>query len=153
TSAGLANALGYPDGQYIPRDEMLAAVRQIVRITRIPVTVDAEAGFGESAAEGVETVRGVMDAGAVGIHLADGRRNPEAPLAPLEAQVETIRAIREAADAAGISLVINARTDAFHVAGAGPAACFEQAVERANAYRRAGADCLFVPFVTDAATI
>ncbi|HUG53681.1 MAG TPA: isocitrate lyase/phosphoenolpyruvate mutase family protein, partial [Vicinamibacteria bacterium] len=78
---------------------------------------------------------------------------PEAPLLDLELQVERLRAAREAAQAAGVPIVINARTDVF-LAGIGtPESRFDHAVRRLNAYRRAGADCLFCPLVEDSATI
>src|ERR1041385_8063667 len=69
TSAGVAASLGYPDGQHIPREELVAAVRRITRLVRIPVSVDIEAGLGISIADVLETVKGVIEAGAVGINL------------------------------------------------------------------------------------
>src|ERR1041385_5287852 len=65
TSAGVAASLGYPDGQFVPREELVAAVRRITRLVRVPVTVDIEAGLGVSLAEVLETVRGVIHAGGV----------------------------------------------------------------------------------------
>src|SRR5690242_11906982 len=73
TSAGLANALGYPDGGLIPRDELAFMVRRIVQAVSIPVTVDIEAGLGDSTAEILTTVRAVIEAGAVGFNIEDSR--------------------------------------------------------------------------------
>jgi 2-methylisocitrate lyase-like PEP mutase family enzyme len=97
-------------------------------------------------------VRLTLAAGAVGINLEDSdytRASESEPrLFPIAAAAERIAAARAAADRAGVPLVVNARTDVMWNGGAGPAA-FEDAVARANAYRAAGADCLFVPGVRD----
>src|SRR5439155_1416511 len=98
-----------------------------------------------------ETARGVIAAGAIGLNLEDGTN--EGLLLDLSLQVARIRAVREAGGAARVPLVINARTDAFEVKQWSPAERFAAAVRRANAYRAAGADCLFVPHVSDADTI
>src|SRR5262247_2084362 len=71
SSGGVAFSLGYPDGQRIPRQEMLAAVARIARAVTVPVTADVEAGYGPSPEAVAETVRGVLDAGAVGLNLED----------------------------------------------------------------------------------
>jgi 2-methylisocitrate lyase-like PEP mutase family enzyme len=67
SSAGVANALGYPDGEKIPREEMIWMVRRVARSVAVPVTADMEAGYGDP----VGTARAVMDAGAVGMNLED----------------------------------------------------------------------------------
>ena len=154
TSAGVANSLGYSDGQYAPRDEVLFVVRRIAQSVQVPVTADIEAGYGVNSVEEVlTTVRGVLEAGAVGINLEDSDGDVNGTLVEVGLQVEKIKAIREVAASEGVPLVINARTDAFHLARLDRADQFALAVERANAYRAAGADCLFTPFVTDAITI
>ena len=71
TSAGVAFSVGYPDGEAIPRDEMIAAIARIARVVTIPVTADIESGFARDTREVAETVRRVIDAGAVGINLED----------------------------------------------------------------------------------
>ena len=71
TSAGVAFSVGYPDGEAIPRDEMIAAIARIARVVTVPVSADIESGFAHDARELAETVRRVIDAGAVGINLED----------------------------------------------------------------------------------
>ena len=151
SSAGVAWALGWPDGERISRGEMLAVVRRIALSVRIPVTADVEAGYGRTPEAAAETARGVIAAGAIGLNLEDGTN--EGSLLDLALQVERIRAVRQAGAAARVPLVVNARTDAFEVKQWTPAERFAAAVRRANAYHAAGADCLFVPHVSDAATI
>ena len=151
SSAGVAWALGWPDGERISRGEMLAVVRRIALSVRIPVTADVEAGYGRTPEAAAETARGVIAAGAIGLNLEDGTN--EGSLLDLALQVERIRAVRQAGAAARVPLVVNARTDAFEVKQWAPAERFAAAVRRANAYHAAGADCLFVPHVSDAATI
>jgi 2-methylisocitrate lyase-like PEP mutase family enzyme len=150
SSAGVAFALGYPDGERISRAEMLDMVRRIARAVKVPVTADVEAGYGATAQAAAETARGVVAAGAVGMNLEDAG---DGRLLPLELQVERVRAARGAGDAAGVPLVINARTDVFGVRELADAQRAEEAIRRANAYLRAGADCAFVPFVADQAVI
>src|SRR5271167_2731420 len=153
TSAGVAFAVGYPDGEAMPRDEMIAAIARIARVVTIPVSADIESGFAHDAREVAETVRHVIDAGAVGINLEDQVHDGTHSLYDLDEAIDRVRAAREAADSAGVPLVINARTDVYLLAVGEPDTRFEHAVRRANAYRKAGADCLFIPAVTRRADI
>lgn len=154
SSAGVAWALGRADGERISRAEMLGVIERIAHAVRVPVTADMEAGYGRSAGDAAETARGVVAAGAVGLNLEDGLPEREGGgLLDLSLQVERIQAVRAAGEAAGVPLVINARTDAFEVGEWDAGRRFAEAVRRANAYHAAGADCLFVPHVSDAATI
>jgi 2-methylisocitrate lyase-like PEP mutase family enzyme len=154
TSAGVSWAYGRGDGQKLQRQEMIQAIRYIVQTVAVPVTADVEGGYGSGSTQDVaETVRALIEVGAVGINLEDTPgRDGQVLLAP-EAHAERIRAAREAAQAAGGDLVINARTDVYLFQVGAPETRFEAAVQRANLYRAAGADCLFVPGVIDAETI
>ena len=153
TSAGVANALGYADGQQISRDLMMDAAARIARSVSVPVTVDAEAGYGPRPEDAAETARRVIAAGAVGMNFEDGTGDPSNPLFSIEQQVARIRAVRGVAAATDVPLVLNARTDVFLEAVGAPETRFAEAVRRANLYREVGADCLFVPGVTDAKVI
>jgi len=152
TSAGVAFALGYPDGERISRAEMVAAVRRIAARVRVPVTADMEAGYGRTPQAAAETAREVIAAGAVGMNLEDAPADGGG-LFDVALQAERVRAARESAEAAGVPLVINARTDVFLASIGAPETRLSHAVRRLNAYRAAGADCLFAPGVTDRATI
>jgi 2-methylisocitrate lyase-like PEP mutase family enzyme len=153
TSAGIAFACGYPDGQKISRERMLEAVARICAAVSVPVTADMEAGYGDTPGEMHRTAVGVLEAGAVGLNLEDGTGRPEAPLADLALQVEKIRAVLAAGRRHGVSIVLNARTDVY-LARVGPEADrLAEAIRRGEAYRDAGADCVFVPGVTDPAVI
>jgi 2-methylisocitrate lyase-like PEP mutase family enzyme len=145
SSAGVAASLGFADAD-IPVALMLEAVARIASAVSLPVSADMEAGFGDTAGKVAETAKAVMDAGGIGMNLEDAAGDPAL-------HVEKVQAVRRAADAAGIPLVINARTDVYLRQLGDPAGRFDEAVRRANAYRKAGADCLFVPGVRDAATI
>jgi 2-methylisocitrate lyase-like PEP mutase family enzyme len=153
TSAGVSHAVGYPDGEVIPRDEMITMIRWIARSVSVPVTADMESGFGRDAAEIAETVRMVIAAGAVGINLEDTVHGGERKLYDLPEAVERVRAAREAANAAGVPIVINARTDVYLVGASEKSTRFEHAVRRLNAYREAGADCLYPMGIFDTDTI
>ena len=151
TSAGIAFSLGLPDGERISRDEMLAAVARITRRISVPITADMEAGYGQTPDAVAETVRRVIDAGAVGMNLED--RVEEKRLIDFPLAVERVRAARQAADATGARLVLNARTDAFEAPEIPRDKRLAEAVRRGNAFREAGADSVFVPFVGDRGTI
>ncbi|OQA43667.1 MAG: Carboxyvinyl-carboxyphosphonate phosphorylmutase [Chloroflexi bacterium ADurb.Bin325] len=153
TSAGIANAYGYPDGEVMPRAEMLEAVGRIARAVALPVTADMEMGFGHTPDEIAETARLTLEAGAVGLNLEDGTRDESRPLADLALQVERIRAVRQAAEQFGVPLVINARTDVYLRLDRQDPTRLAQAIERGNAYRAAGADCIFAFGVGDRQTI
>jgi 2-methylisocitrate lyase-like PEP mutase family enzyme len=153
TSAGVAFSLGYADGQRISRAEMADAVRRIAGRVEVPVSADMEGGYGLKPEAVAETVRATLQAGAVGANIEDSIDDPKNPLIDFSLAVERIRAAREAADTAGIPFVVNARTDPYMIPGDKGAAAFDEAVRRANAFRKAGADCIFVPGVSDRETI
>src|SRR5437762_2054374 len=94
SSAGVANVLGYPDGERITRAEMLDMVRRIAASVAVPVTADMEAGYGVTPEAAAETERGVIAAGAVGMDLEDAK--PEGAILPIEVRVERVRASRAA---------------------------------------------------------
>jgi 2-methylisocitrate lyase-like PEP mutase family enzyme len=145
TSGGVAAALGYEDHEGAPGEEMLAAAARIVRGVDVPVTVDAEAGYGMEPAELVAALRTM---GAAGCNLEDSDYAAGSLRDP-DRRAEWLRAVREAAAEDGYGLVINARVDVFlagFLAGAGPGTQEElvpEALRRANAYLEAGADCVF----------
>ena len=165
TSAGISYALGYPDGEYLGRDEMAEATARIAGAVSVPVTADVEAGYGDSPQAVAATARAVIEAGAVGLNLEDsaspeppGRaassgKDNSSPLLELEEQLERIRAIIEAGRLAGVPLVLNARTDVYWRGVGDPDRRFGETVRRANAFLEAGADCVFVPGAQDASTI
>ena len=153
TSAGVAAVLGYPDGQRIPMHEMLEFVGRMARAVNVPLTADMEAGYGTTAAEMAEMAREVVAAGIVGLNLEDVTGDDENSQVEIELQMEKIAAVRRASASAGVSLVINARTDVY-LMPIGPAETrFERTVERLRAYRKAGADCVFAPGIRDRETI
>ena len=153
TSAGIAFSLGYPDGEKIPREEMLAAVARIARAVRVPVTADVEAGYGPAPEDAARTARAVIAAGAVGMNLEDATVGSRQPLVELPLQVEKIRAIRQAADRLQVPLVLNARTDVYLLQVGEPSTRYDETVRRVSAFRDAGADCVFVPGLRDVPTI
>jgi 2-methylisocitrate lyase-like PEP mutase family enzyme len=153
TSAGIAFTLGYPDGQRISREEMLAVVARIADAAKVPVTADIEAGYGDRPEEAARTTRGVIEAGAIGMNLEDGTDDPEHPLVELALQLEKIEAIREAGRAAGVPVVLNARTDVYLLQVGEQKTRYDEALRRLAAFRDAGADCVFIPGVRDAETI
>lgn len=145
TSGGVAASLGYEDHERAPADEMFAAAARIARHVDVPVTVDAEAGYGMEPGDLVSALRRV---GAAGCNLEDTDHSAGTLRDP-NRHAEWLGAVRQAARAAGYRLVINARVDVFlgpFLAGAGPGTqeeLVDEAVQRAHAYVEAGVDCVF----------
>src|SRR5260370_19255806 len=152
-SAGVAYALGYPDAEIVPLDMMVAAVARIAQCVNVPVTADMESGFARNARDLGKTAQMIIEAGAVGMNLEDTIHGAQRELYDLPVAVERVRAARDAANSAGVPLVIKVRTDVFLLGIGEKAGRYENAVGRANAYREARADCLFVPRLRDSATI
>jgi 2-methylisocitrate lyase-like PEP mutase family enzyme len=153
TSAGVAFSLGYPDGQRITREEMLAPITRIRKAVKIPVTADVEAGYGNRPEDAARTAREVIEAGAVGMNLEDATDDPAHPLVELSLQLEKIRAVREAALKSGVLLVLNARTDVYLAEVGASETRYDNALKRLLAFRDAGADCVFIPGLKDPETI
>jgi 2-methylisocitrate lyase-like PEP mutase family enzyme len=153
TSAGVAFTLGYPDGQRISRNEMLQAVSRIAASLKVPVTADVEAGYGDRPEDAAQTALGVIESGAVGMNLEDASSDADHPLVDLPLQLEKIAAVRQEARTSGVPIVLNARTDVFLLRVGPVEKRYDQALSRLAAFRDAGADCVFLPGLRDAATI
>jgi len=153
TSAGVAFAQGFPDGEKIPVERMIAVIAFITAAVKVPVTADVEAGYGQKPEEAARTARLVIEAGGVGMNFEDATGKADHPLTDLPLQLERIQAIREVAQKAGIKFVLNARTDVYLLQVGEPAKRYDQALGRLQGFRDAGADCLFVPGLTDNETI
>ena len=150
-SAGIAFSHGYSDNERIPRDVILSATREIVNAVKVPVTADILTGLGHTIKEVVATVTEIIAMGAVGINIEDG--TDDGHLIDVDEQVEKISAICNAAKASGVPIVVNARTDSFWLKLGDAKENLRASIERANRYREAGADCVFVPAVVDRAAI
>src|SRR4051812_31111876 len=109
-SWAIAAAHGVADGEAIGRDAMLAVVGCIAAATELPVTADLEGGYGVPPADVAETVAWAIEAGAVGCNLEDGLQAAR-ELRDAEESAARVAAARRRADAEGIPIVINARTD------------------------------------------
>lgn len=152
TSAGVAFSLGYPDGERIPPEEMIARIGRIARAVKVAVTADVEAGYGARPEDAARTTREIIQAGAVGMNLEDASGDPDRPLLDLPLAVEKIKAVREAAMQLRVPIVVNGRTDVYLLPG-DPAIQYDEARRRLLAYRDAGAECVFAPGLKDSETI
>lgn len=153
SSAALSVSLGYPDGEKIGKDELFTVVRKIAGILTIPLSADVESGFGASIEQLSDTVRRVIEAGAVGVNIEDISDFEKKSLVPIEKQVERLKAVRRVADSLGIPFVINARTDAYRFVAGDEKSRLEETIRREKAYAAAGADCLYPMGLTDKDTI
>ncbi|HEX4246880.1 MAG TPA: isocitrate lyase/phosphoenolpyruvate mutase family protein [Pseudonocardia sp.] len=150
TSAGIAFSLGRGDHTVavgagaVGRSEMFDRIEQITSAVRIPVNADLEYGYGVAPEAVAETVRLAIDAGLAGGNVED---HVDGALLEPELAAARIEAARAAVESSGRPFVLTARTDALLLGGRG--AAFAESVRRANLYRLAGADCLYVPGVTN----
>lgn len=144
TSAGVAWALGWPDGTTPPEAELLGALARMVRVAGdTPVSADVEGGFSDDPQEAAGFVKRTWETGAVGINIEDGAD-------PAEVLADKIAAVRASV---GGELFINARCDLW-LRGIGPVeGRLEEAARRAALYKTAGADGLFMPGATEPETI
>jgi 2-methylisocitrate lyase-like PEP mutase family enzyme len=152
-SAAVSAMLGYPDGEGAPWQEMFAAAGRVARAVSVPVTVDAEAGYGMQPRELVDRL---LDIGAVGCNLEDSDHRAGG-LVEAGAQAQWLARVRSAADDAGVPIVINARVDTFLSASGIPEPDrLAEAIRRGTLYRDAGADCIYpigVRYKRDIATL
>lgn len=139
SSAALAWSLGYADGGSLPRQELLAAVRRIMRVLHVPLTVDVEDGYSDSPGGAAELILELAQCGVAGINLEDGGQSPSL-------LVDKIVAARKLLG--GSAMFINARTDVYLRNIAQGEAAIAMTIERLNRYREAGADGAFVPLMS-----
>src|SRR5215470_10669767 len=143
TSAGFAFSRGKPDGS-VPRDEMLAHIREIVEPTALPVNADFEAGYANEPEDVARNVRLCLETGVAGLSIEDNTRDSDAPLYDEKLAIERIHAASAAIDASGTGVVLTARCEAWLVQDPN---ALETALDRLAAYAEAGADCLYAPGV------
>jgi len=146
SSAAVAWSHGYADGYKLPTELLLATVRNIVRATALPLTVDIEDGYADDPELVAQFVSRLIDAGVVGINIEDGSKPPEL-------LARKITAIRAVADKAGVKLFINARCDVYLRGLAEPPARAAEMIRRAALYKSAGASGLFAAGASDEADI
>ena len=146
TSAGVAWALGYPDGGKMLADVAISAATSMARVLSVPLSVDMENGYSDDANVVGETIRRLLDAGVAGINIEDGRDAP----GKLAAKIE---AIKNAASKSGLDIFVNARTDVFLANLVEASKRVDEVLSRGATYRAAGADGLFVPGLRDAPEI
>lgn len=146
SSAALAWSCGYGDSGMVPPPVLAEAVQAIVRVLKVPLTVDAEDGYSGDPAIVAETVERLVDVGAAGINIEDGTGSPD----QLARKIEAIKA---AVSRTGGDLFVNARTDVVLRGLVPPERIVEEVSRRAALYRQAGCDGVFVPRLADPATI
>jgi 2-methylisocitrate lyase-like PEP mutase family enzyme len=145
TSAGFAFSRGKPDGG-VPRDEMLAHIREIVEATALPVNADFHAGYADEPEEVAANVQLCVETGVAGLSIEDSTGRSVSPLYENKLAVDRIRAARSAIDASKTGVVLTGRCEAWLV---GDPNSLHTALDRLTAYAAAGADCLYAPGVRD----
>jgi len=145
TSAGFAFSRGKPDGG-VPRDEMLAHIREIVKATALPVNADFHAGYADEPEDVAANVRLCVETGIAGLSIEDNTGRSDCPLHEKKLAIDRIRAARSAIDASKTGVVLTGRCEAWLVDDPDP---LHTALDRLTKYAEAGADCLYAPGVSD----
>ena len=145
TSAGFAFSRSKPDGG-VPRDEMLAHIREIVDATSLPVNADFHAGYADEPEDVAANVRLCVETGVAGLSIEDSTERSDSPLYAKKLAIERIRAACSAIDASKTGVVLTGRCEAWLVGDPDP---LQTALDRLAAYAEAGADCLYAPGVSD----
>lgn len=144
TSAGIAFSMGYTDGEVIVFDDLLRITKEIAKVIDIPLSVDMERGYGETPEEVKENVRKIIMAGAVGINIEDGLpKNND--VYDLDIMVEKIKVISQLKEELNIPFVINVRTDVYLLNVGEKEERLNNVILRCNAFKDAGANCVFIP--------
>lgn len=136
----VADSVGRSDGEGMTYDELLARVTQVTGAVDVPVSVDIESGYGLEPARLIE---GLLAAGAVGLNIEDTVHSEGKRLRSPEEHAELVRGLRAAADAAGVHVVVNARTDLFLRQDGDEADRVDRAIARLRLAAEAGADVLY----------
>lgn len=145
TSAGFAFSRSKPDGG-VPRDEMLAHIREIVKATFLPVNADFQAGYADKPEDVMASVRLCVETGVAGLSIEDSTGRNDRPLYEKKLAIERVRAARSAIEASNTGVVLTGRCEAWLVGDPDP---LNTALDRLTAYAEAGADCLYAPGVSD----
>ena len=146
TSAAVAWSHGYADGNFLPVPVLAATVAEITRVIGVPLSVDFEGGYSDDPATVGENIAPIIGAGAVGINLEDG-------LGHLDLLCAKIEQVKRTATRLGVNLFVNARTDVYLRNTIPPERRLQETLTRAERYRAAGADGIFVPGLVEAAAI
>lgn len=136
----MADSIGKPDNEGMSFDDVLARVGQITAAVDVPVSVDIESGYGQPAGRLIE---GLLSVGAVGLNIEDTVHSEGKRLRTADEHAELVGELRSAADAAGVHVVINARTDLFLRQDGEASDRVDRAVARLNQAAAAGADVLY----------
>lgn len=146
SSAAVAWSHGYADGDVMPRDVVMAATRETIRVVNLPVTVDSEGGYSDDPAKVADHVLGLIGIGVAGINLEDSTASSDLLAAK-------IKAIKQAAKAKGADIFINARTDVYLKDLVPKENKLAETIKRVKLYTEAGADGIFAPFANDIADV
>lgn len=136
----LADSIGKADQEGMTFDDVLARVKEITAAVDVPVSVDIESGYAQAPNR---LIQGLLDAGAVGLNIEDTVHSEGGRLRSSTEHAELVGALRKAADAAGVHVVINARTDLFLRQDGDESDRVDRAVARLKEAAEAGADSLY----------
>ncbi len=146
----VADSIGRPDGEGMTFGEVTTRVLQITEAVDVPVSVDVEAGYG---LEPAALIDGLLTAGAVGLNIEDTVHSEDGRLRSAEEHAAYVAGLRAAADAVGVPVVINARTDWFKGKHGAEETRVDDAIVRMRLCAEAGASALYPVGFHDEATL
>ncbi|MFD2582000.1 isocitrate lyase/phosphoenolpyruvate mutase family protein [Pedobacter vanadiisoli] len=145
SSQAISNALGYPDGENLPFEDLLRITQRITEVVDLPLTVDMEAGYSRNLDGILKNIEKLHDYGAIGINLEDTIPGEKRSLTPAASFAETVAAVAEHIRRKRLGIFLNIRTDGFLL---GLPHALEETLKRVKLYEEAGADGIFVPCIT-----
>lgn len=144
SATAIAWAYGYRPHERVPLEELLMVAARVTRGSSVPINADLEGGVGRSISDVKRAVQAAIAVGCAGITIGDGSRNGAHGVMSTDEMANRVKAARAAAIEAQVPVVITARTEVFQLGPLGQSP-FDSAVERAEAYFDAGADCILIP--------
>jgi len=150
SSAAIASMLGYEDGEQMSFEELLFIVKRIAASSKLPLTVDIEAGYSQNPLITAGYIKTLVEAGIVGINIEDSKVNGTRTLMDANSFAGYLSAVKEQLLKDQIDVFINVRTDTFLL---GKEDALAETKKRMKLYEIAGADGFFVPCITKAADI
>ncbi|MTD12608.1 isocitrate lyase/phosphoenolpyruvate mutase family protein [Nakamurella sp. YIM 132087] len=141
----LADSRGAEDHEGQTFAEVISAVGPIIDAVDVPVSVDLESGYGQTPAD---LIAGLLEAGGVGLNLEDTVHSEGGRVRTTEEHATYIAGLRAAADAAGVPVWINGRTDLFLHADDKDAVA-DEAIARLQALVEAGANSVYPVRIQD----
>lgn len=143
----IAENLGYGDGEEMSFEELTFIVKRVIQSVSIPVSVDIDGGYGRDSRTVNQNIEKLLQMGAAGINIEDSvMKDGKRQLVDPTRFAKIIRGIRTFLSERDAAFFVNLRVDTYITKQEQP---LDETLKRIKKYEDAGADGVFVPFLTD----